>query len=134
MAKKNVPAQLAVSLPTSLEDMIPKPLSELNMPHNSILDEVTYRAINHVDDRVARDVLTHDLDMIGALAHPRNYDDNYAVRHLNDWIAPLSRLTLDEDVTFSSASVSALLYALVTAKIQITYLHEKRKKAKHDKT
>ncbi len=136
MAKKNKsnPAQQAASLPTCLEDITPRLLSELATPPNSILDEVPYRAINHLDDRVARDILTYDTDMICALANTHDYTDDDTdddtVKHLNVWIEALSKFTLDEDVTFSNDSVAALLYALVTAKIQIIYLHAKLKTGK----
>lgn len=130
MAKKNKsnPAQQAASLPIRLEGITPRLLSELDTTPNSILDEVPYRAINHVDDCAARDILTHDPDMIEALSFPKDYTDDDTVKHLNVWIEALSKFTLDEDVTFSSESVAALLYALVTAKIQIIYLHEKLKR------
>ena len=82
---------------------------------------IEYDAVDAVEAAVFRSIQDCDHSLFESVA-PGSLISSRRFKHLDDWIKFLATNKLDEDMLLSSLSVDALLYTLVAAKMQLTYL------------
>lgn len=82
---------------------------------------IEYDAVDAVEAAVFRSIQDCDHSLFESVV-PGSPISSRRFNHLDDWIKFLATNKLDEDMLLSSLSVDALLYTLVAAKMQLTYL------------
>lgn len=108
--------------PTSTSEFIVRPISELSQ-NKMLTPDIEYVAHNPVELKVVDDIKAGSGDALDSLSD--SLADQAKFRHINSWIDFLAEQNLDQDVELDSDSAAMLLYTLVEAKMQITYLVEK---------
>jgi hypothetical protein len=130
MAKKkpksvaHAPAHAVANAPTDLDNFSIEIMSISHLAETcemTIRPGIDYNAVDPVEAAVFRSIQDCDHSLFESLeATSPVYRHRF--NHLDDWIKFLAQNKLDEDVLLSSLSVDALLYTLVAAKMQLTYL------------
>jgi hypothetical protein len=122
--KTATPATFGVDAPTDLDYFSIEVTAISQLAENiamTIRPGIEYDAVDAVEAAVFRSIQDCGHSLFESV-EPGSPISGRRFDHLNDWIKFLAQNKLDEDVLLSSLSVDALLYTLVAAKMQLTYL------------